>query len=146
MVRSGAIGLSAPLVPHRVCAEGIETARRARRCASSSDERSLDSRNSARSAGQPFGVRNQHALALQTDPAAVGEIGQCLVHGFPGSPHQLGDLLLGQVVGDPHRAAFLRAEALGELQQLLGHPAGHVSEDEVGEIVVGAAQASGKHS
>lgn len=33
-----------------------------------------------RSAGQSFGVRDQHTLALKADPAAVSEISQCLVH------------------------------------------------------------------
>ena len=50
----------------------------------------------------------------------MGEIGQRLVDGLPGSAHQLGNLLLGEVVRDPHGAALLGAEPLRELQQLLG--------------------------
>ena len=76
----------------------------------------------------------------------MGEVGKRLVDGFPRSADQLGDLLLRQVVGDPHRATFLGAETLGQLQQLLGHPARHVGEDEVGQVVVGAAQPSGQDS
>ena len=76
----------------------------------------------------------------------MGEVGQRLVHRLPGGPHQLRDLFLCQVVGDPHGATLLGAEPLGQLQQLLGHPAGHVGEDEIGQIVVGAPQPSGQHA
>lgn len=51
--------------------------------------------------GQPFRIEDQHALALQTQPAPVGEVGQGLVDGLAGGADELGDLLLGQVVGDP---------------------------------------------
>jgi hypothetical protein len=36
------------------------------------------------------------------------------------------------------------AEAVGQVEQRLGDPAGHVGEDEVGEVLVGAAQARGE--
>src|SRR5271163_483186 len=94
---------------------------------------------------QAFGVRDEYALALQPDPAAVGEVGQRLVHGLPRCPDQLGDLVLGQVVGDAQRAAFLGAEALRELQQLLGDPAGNVGEDQISQVVVGAPKPAGQH-
>jgi hypothetical protein len=38
----------------------------------------------------------------------------------------------------------LVAEALGQFQQLLGHPAGHVGEDQVGHHVVGPTQSTGE--
>ena len=38
------------------------------------------------------------------------------------------------------------AEAVGHLQQRLGHAAGDVGEDQVGDGVVGAAQAAGQHA
>src|ERR1700733_14453701 len=69
-----------------------------------------------RSAGQPFGVRDQHALALQANPAAVGEVGQRLVHGLAWGANQRSDLLLRQVVSHPHRATLLGTETLSELQ------------------------------
>ena len=55
-------------------------------------------------------------------------------------------LFLRQVVGDAEVRAFLGAEAVGQLQQRLGHAAGDVGEDEVGQRVVGAAQAAGQHA
>ena len=42
----------------------------------------------------------------------------------------------------PHAAVVLAAEALREAQQLLGDPTYHVGEDQVAQIVVGAAQPS----
>ena len=76
----------------------------------------------------------------------MGEVGQRLVHRLTRGADQLSDLFLSQVVSHPHRAALLGAEPLSELQQLLGDPARHVGEDEVGEIVVGAAQPAGQHA
>jgi hypothetical protein len=76
----------------------------------------------------------------------VSEVGERLVDGLARCAHELSDLLLRQVVGDAQRAALLSAEALGQLQQLLGHASGDVGEDEVGEVVVGAAQAAGQHA
>ena len=46
----------------------------------------------------------------------MGEVSQSLVDGLPGCADELGDLLLGEIVGHPHRAALLGAEALGELE------------------------------
>src|SRR5262249_21449214 len=96
-------------------------------------------------AAQPFPVQDHHALALQPQPAAGGEVGERLVHRLAGRPDQLGQLLLGEVVGDPQVAAVHRAEPVGELQQLLRHPARHVGEDQVSQHVVGAAQPAGQH-
>ena len=75
----------------------------------------------------------------------MGEIGECLVDRLPGRAHELRDLLLRQIVGHAQRATFLRPEPLCQLQQLLGHPARHVGEDQVGEVVVGASQPAGQH-
>ena len=103
-------------------------------------------RSLARSAGQPLGVADQHALALQADPTAVGEVGERLVDSLAGGADQLGDLLLRQVVRYAQRPTLLSAEPLGQLQQLLGHASWHVGEDQVGEVVVGAPQAAGQHA
>jgi hypothetical protein len=59
--------------------------------------------------------------------------------------HELGDLLLREVVGDPQQTGLLRPEALRELQQRLGHAARDVGEDQVREQVVGAAQPARDH-
>ena len=75
----------------------------------------------------------------------MGEVGQRLVDGFPRGAHKLRDLLLGQVVGDPHRPTLLSAEALRQLQQLLRDPAGDVGENQVGQVVVGPAQPACQH-
>jgi hypothetical protein len=53
------------------------------------------------SANQALRLQDEHTLALQAKPAALGEIGQRLVHRLAGGADQLGDLLLGEVVGDP---------------------------------------------
>ena len=76
----------------------------------------------------------------------MGEIGQRLVDGLAGSADELGDFLLGQVVRHAQRPALLGAEPLSELQELFGDPAGHIGEDQVGEVVVGAAQTAGQHA
>ena len=99
---------------------------------------------SACALGEVFGVADQDALAFETDPATVGEGRECLVHGFAGCADELGDLLLGEVVVDPQGAAFLGSEAVGQLQQRLGHASGDVGEDEVGEGGVGPAEAAGE--
>src|SRR6476469_3724459 len=65
-------------------------------------------------------------LPSQADPAAVGEVGERLVDGFPRRPDQLRDLFLRQVMGDAQAAVLLGAETLREGQQLLGDPTGHV--------------------
>ena len=75
----------------------------------------------------------------------MGKVGQSLIDGFPGCADELGDLLLGEVVGHPHCTALLCAEPLGELQQLLGDPAGHIGENQVGEVVVCPAQSACEH-
>jgi hypothetical protein len=68
--------------------------------------------------GEAFGVADQHALAVQADPAAVGEVGERLVDGFSQRPDQLLDFFLRQVMGDAQAAVLLGAEALREGQQL----------------------------
>ena len=78
--------------------------------------------------------------------AAVGEIGERLVDGFARCADQLSDLFLRQVVRHTQRVALLGAEPLRQLQQLLGDPAGHVGEHQVGQVVVGATQPAGQHS
>ena len=71
---------------------------------------------------------------IDADPAAVGELGECLVDRFSGRPDQLCDLFLCQLVGDAQGAVVLDAEALRKLQQQVGDAAGHVGEDQVGQV------------
>ena len=138
MVGAGPAGLSASLrltreSDHMVVPPAIEQPSRLSRVASGRAWPAVRSPKSARS--YPPGESSRD-----------GEIGQRLVHRLAGCPDQLGDLFLSQVVRHPHRAALLGTEALRELQQLLGDPTGHVGEDEVGEVVVGAAQPAGQHA
>jgi hypothetical protein len=49
-------------------------------------------------------------------------------------------------VGNPEATALLGAEALRERQQLLGHPPRHVGQDQIGQVVVGAAQPAGQRA
>jgi hypothetical protein len=100
----------------------------------------------ARPPRQAIGIGDQDTLALQANPTAVGEIGERLVDRLTRGADQLRDLFLGQVVRDSHRVTLLGAESLRQLQQLLGHPAGHVGGDQIGQIVVGATQPAGQDS
>src|SRR6476469_3221374 len=102
-------------------------------------------RGSARAPDQPLGVEQHDALALQPDPTPVPEVGERLVDGLPGRADQLGQLLLGEVVRDPQVPTLLLAELTRQLQQRLGHPAGDVGEDQVGEGVVGPAEPPGQY-
>jgi hypothetical protein len=76
----------------------------------------------------------------------VGEIGERIVDRLARCADQLGDLLLGQIVGHAHGAVVLGAEPLRQLQELLGDAAGHVGEDQIGQIVVGTTESAGQHS
>ena len=73
-----------------------------------------------------------------------GEVGERLVDRLAGGADQLGELLLGEVVGDVHAVVGGAAEAVGEVEQRLGDAAGDVGEDQVGEDLVGAAQPAGE--
>src|SRR6476619_8313481 len=64
----------------------------------------------AGAAGQALRLQEQHALAFQTQPAAVREIGERLVHRLAARAHELGDLLLREVVRDPQQPRLLRPE------------------------------------
>src|SRR5699024_10764417 len=88
---------------------------------------------SAGAAAQALDVGDQHRAGLEPDPAARGEVRQSLVDRLPGGADQLGELLLGEAVGDHHAVVRLPAEALREIQDVLGDAAGNVREDEVGE-------------
>jgi hypothetical protein len=96
--------------------------------------------------GQPVGIEDQRALALQAQPSAAGEIGQRLVHRLPGGADELGDLFLGQVVVDPQPACLVAAEAVREQQQRFGHAAGHIGEDQVGERGVSSPHLPGQRA
>ncbi len=54
------------------------------------------------------------------------------------------ELLLGEVVADENAVLDRATEAAREFEKCLGDSAGNVSEDEVGEVLVGAAQAAGE--
>jgi glyoxylase-like metal-dependent hydrolase (beta-lactamase superfamily II) len=93
---------------------------------------------------QALGVQDQHRTSGDLQPAPGREVGQCLVDGLPGRADQLGQFLLGEVVVDVQAIVFLLAEPVGQVQQVLRHPAGHVGEHEVGVQVVGPAQPPGQ--
>jgi glyoxylase-like metal-dependent hydrolase (beta-lactamase superfamily II) len=95
-------------------------------------------------AAQPFLVEDEHRTRRDLQPAAGREVGQRLVHRFPGGPDQLRQLFLSQVVVHMQAVAFLLAEPVGQVQQVLGHPARHVGEHQVGHHVVGPAQPPGQ--
>ena len=61
------------------------------------------------------------------------EFRQRLVHRLAGCAHQLGDLFLREIVVHAQRATFLGAETVRQLQQRLGHAAGDIRENQVGE-------------
>ena len=86
----------------------------------------------------------QHGAGLEPQPATGREVGERLVDRLAGGADELGELFLGEVVG--HQDALLdRAPEAGrQVEQRLGHPAGDVREDQVGEVLVGAAQALGE--
>ena len=88
--------------------------------------------------------RMQYGAGLQPEPAAAGEVGQRLVDRLPGGPDQLGQLLLGQVVRDQDPGVRRPAEPRRQVEQRLGHPAGHVGEDQVGQVLVGPPQPLGQ--
>ncbi len=73
-----------------------------------------------------------------------GEVGQRLVDRLAGGADQLGELLLGEVVVDVDAVLGGAAEAVGEVEQRLGDTARDVGEDQVGDHVVGPAQAGGE--
>lgn len=89
-----------------------------------------------------LGIDNEYGLALEADPTAVGKGGERLVDGLTRGADQLGNLFLGEIVVYAQGAAFLDAEAIGQLQQSLCHAAGNIREDEVGQVGVGATQAA----
>ena len=93
---------------------------------------------------QPLRVEDDDRLAVEAQPPTAGEVGQCLVDRLPGSTHELGDLFLGQVVGDPQDTAVPGAEPASHLEQVLRHAARHVGEDQISQGVVGTPQAAGQ--
>src|SRR5690625_3382085 len=99
---------------------------------------------SAGAAAQALHIHQEHGASLQPDPAARGEVRQGLVDGLAGGADQLGQLLLGEAVGDHHAVIGLAAEALREIEDVLGHAAGDVGEDQVRKGLIGLAQAAGE--
>lgn len=99
--------------------------------------------SSAGAFAQAIGVQDEHGARRDLQPAARGEVGQRLVDCFPRGPDQLGQFLLRQVVMDVQAVPLLFAEPVGQVEQVLRHPAGHVGEDQVGHHVVGPPQPPG---
>src|SRR5664280_1577217 len=98
-----------------------------------------------RSAGptqQPFPGPDQYGARVPPQPPSAGEVRQGLVDGLPGGADQLRKLLLGEVVANPYAVGLRCAEPLGEGEQGLRHSTRHISEDQVGHGVVGAAQSA----
>jgi glyoxylase-like metal-dependent hydrolase (beta-lactamase superfamily II) len=93
---------------------------------------------------QALGIQDEHRTGRDLQPAAGGEVGQRLVDRLPGRPDQLSQFLLGQVVMDVQSVAFLLAEPVGQVEQVLRHPARDVGEDQVGHHVVGPPQPPGQ--
>src|SRR5262245_43077959 len=94
---------------------------------------------SASAASQSLDVHDHDRARLEPQPAAGGEVGERLVDGLAGGADQLGQLLLGEVVVDVYAVVGGAAEAVGQVEQGLGHPARNVGEDQVGHDVVGLA-------
>src|SRR6266567_8202067 len=97
----------------------------------------------AGSSGEADGVQQDYGPSLKLDPAALGEVGEGLVHRLARGADELGQLLLGQVVGDLDALLVLAgrlAEAGGQVEQRLGDAAGNIGEDQVGERLIRPAQ------
>src|SRR5687767_760712 len=77
-------------------------------------------------ASKPFGIEDNDALAVKTQPATRGEVGQGLVDRLPGGADKLSELLLGQVVCYSKDATVPRPETAGHLQKILRDSAGYV--------------------
>ena len=67
---------------------------------------------------------------LEAEPATRGEVGEGLVHGLAGGADQLGELFLGEVVGDHDTFVDRAAEPAREVEQGLRDASGDVGEDE----------------
>ncbi len=93
---------------------------------------------------EALGVQDEDGTSGDLQPAPRGEVGERLVDRLPGRADELGQLLLGEVVVHMQAVGLLLTEALGEIEQVLRHPARHVGEDQVGRHVVGAAQPPGQ--
>jgi glyoxylase-like metal-dependent hydrolase (beta-lactamase superfamily II) len=93
---------------------------------------------------QALGVEDEHGAGGNLQPAAGGEIGQRLVHRLPGRADKLSQLLLGEVMVHVQAVPLLLAESLGQIEQVLRHPARYVGEHQVGRHVVSPAQPPGE--
>src|SRR6478609_8180395 len=71
-------------------------------------------RGSAGAALEALDLHDDHGAGLEAQPAAGGEVGQCLVDGLAGGADQLGELLLGEVVVDVDAVVGGAAEAVAE--------------------------------
>src|SRR5699024_2498295 len=94
-----------------------------------------------RTLAQALDVQNHDGACFQAQPATLHELGQGLVHGLTRSANQLGQLFLGQLVGDQDAVGGRAAETVSQVQQGLGNTTRNVREDQVRQRLVGAAQA-----
>ena len=93
---------------------------------------------------EAFGVQDEYRTGRDLQPAPGGKVRQGLVDRLPRGSDQLSQLLLGQVVVDVQPVTFLLAEPGRQIEQVLGHPARDVGEDQIGYDVVGPAQPPGQ--
>jgi glyoxylase-like metal-dependent hydrolase (beta-lactamase superfamily II) len=93
---------------------------------------------------EALGVQDEDGTGRDLQPAAGGEVGQRLVDRLPGGPDQLGQFLLGEIVMNVQAVAFLLAEPVGQVEQVLRHASGNVGEDQVGHHVIGPPQPPGQ--
>jgi glyoxylase-like metal-dependent hydrolase (beta-lactamase superfamily II) len=102
----------------------------------------LDYLNGAlsRALAEPLGVEDKDRTRRDLQPAAGGEVREGLVDRLPRRADELRELLLGEVVVDVQAVGLLVAESVGQVEQVLGDPAGDVREHKVGGHIVGPAQ------
>ena len=84
------------------------------------------------------------ARASRRSQPRLGEVGEGLVDRLARGADELGQLLLREVVGDEDAVLGRATEAAGQVEQGLGDTTRHVREDEVGQVLVGAAQPPGQ--
>ena len=72
----------------------------------------------------------------------MSKFGECFVDCFARCANKLRDFFLGEVVVNAPVSVVVDAEAIGQLEKGFGHATGDVSEDKVGQRIVGAAEAA----
>ena len=72
------------------------------------------------------------------------ELGECLVDGLSGRPDELGQLLLGHVVGDQQSVRSEGPKFLAEFHEGFRDATGYIREDQVGHRFIGATETTGQ--